>query len=221
MSADTLDLPSRLAHVLNRRPAVGLAVAIVRHRALASFAAHGLADVPSRRPVTRDTVFRIASITKTFTAVAVMQLWEQGLADLDAPANDYLSATLSVATKSFRSCRRQADISGGQQRDRRSNRRRRRGAARNSGRRCPRSGSSLAIAAGYEPLPRFAIEAWRGERSPQELLRDTLYRRMQALDRPAHRRERESPRLPHTLYRPSWRSRAEKPRSPWRRLIEY
>jgi hypothetical protein len=131
------------------------------------------------------------------------------------------SATLSVATKSFRSCRRQADISGGQERDRRSNRRRRRGAARNSGRRCPRSGSSLAIAAGYEPLPRFAIEAWRGERSPQELLRDTLYRRMQALDRPAHRRERESPRLPHALYRPSWRSRAEKPRSPWHRLIEY
>ncbi len=92
MSADTLALQSRLAHVLNRRPAVGLAVAIVRQGALASFAAHGLADIPSRRPVTRDTVFRIASITKTFTAVAVMQLWEQGLVDLDAPANDYLRA---------------------------------------------------------------------------------------------------------------------------------
>ena len=39
-----------------------------------------------------DTHFRIASITKTFTAVAVMQLWEQGLVDLDAPANDYLRA---------------------------------------------------------------------------------------------------------------------------------
>ncbi len=37
-----------------------------------------------------DTVFRIASITKTFTAIAVMQLVEQGLVDLDAPANDYL-----------------------------------------------------------------------------------------------------------------------------------
>ena len=32
-----------------------------------------------------DTVFRIGSVTKTFTAVAVMQLWEQGLVDLDAP----------------------------------------------------------------------------------------------------------------------------------------
>jgi CubicO group peptidase (beta-lactamase class C family) len=41
-------------------------------------------------PITEDTVFRIASITKTLTAVAVMQLWEQGLVDLDRPANDYL-----------------------------------------------------------------------------------------------------------------------------------
>jgi CubicO group peptidase (beta-lactamase class C family) len=90
MSADTVDLQSRMAHVLNRRPAVGLAVGIVRDGALASFAAHGLADIPSRHPVTRDTVFRIASITKTFTAIAVMQLWEQGLVDLDAPANDCL-----------------------------------------------------------------------------------------------------------------------------------
>ncbi|HEX5948204.1 MAG TPA: serine hydrolase domain-containing protein, partial [Actinomycetota bacterium] len=39
-----------------------------------------------------DTVFRIGSITKTFTAIAVMQLWEQGLVDLDAPANEYLGA---------------------------------------------------------------------------------------------------------------------------------
>lgn len=35
-------------------------------------------------------MFRIASITKTFTAIAVMQLWEKGLVELDAPANDYL-----------------------------------------------------------------------------------------------------------------------------------
>ena len=39
-----------------------------------------------------DTVFRIGSLTKTITAVAVMQLCEQGLLDLDAPANDYLRA---------------------------------------------------------------------------------------------------------------------------------
>jgi CubicO group peptidase (beta-lactamase class C family) len=48
-------------------------------------------------------VFRIASITKTFTAIAVMQLCEQGLVDLDAPANDYLRAYKLIPAKaSFR-----------------------------------------------------------------------------------------------------------------------
>ena len=42
------------------------------------FHGHGVADVESRAPVTEDTVFRVASITKTFTAIAVMQLCEEG-----------------------------------------------------------------------------------------------------------------------------------------------
>jgi CubicO group peptidase (beta-lactamase class C family) len=48
-------------------------------------------------------VFRIGSITKTFTAIAVMQLCEQGLVDLDAPASDYLRAfPLIPAERTFR-----------------------------------------------------------------------------------------------------------------------
>lgn len=87
-----LDLDARTAGILNRHPAVGLAVGVVRDGALASFSAHGLADIASGRPMDEDTVVRVASITKTFTAVAVMQLWERGLVDLDAPAGDYLRA---------------------------------------------------------------------------------------------------------------------------------
>jgi CubicO group peptidase (beta-lactamase class C family) len=99
MSADPLDLQTWMARVLNRRPAVGLAVGIVRDGGLASFAAHGFADIPTRRAVARDTVFRTASITKTFTAVAAMQLWEQGMVDLDAPANGYLRAFQLVTAR--------------------------------------------------------------------------------------------------------------------------
>ena len=58
-----------------------------------------MADIASNTPVTEDTVFRIGSITKTFTAIAVMQLWEQGLVDLDAPANDYLRAYRLIPAK--------------------------------------------------------------------------------------------------------------------------
>jgi CubicO group peptidase (beta-lactamase class C family) len=96
---DQLDLKARVDEILNRRPAVGLAVAVVRDGGLEFFRGHGLADIASNTPITEDTVFRIGSITKTFTAIAVMQLWEQGLLDLDAPANDYLHAYRLIPAK--------------------------------------------------------------------------------------------------------------------------
>ena len=100
---DQLEMKARVGHILNRWPAVGLAVGVVRNGGLEFFHGHGFADIASNTPVTEDTVFRIASITKTFTAIAVMQLWEQGLLDLDAPANDYLRAYRLIPAKaSFR-----------------------------------------------------------------------------------------------------------------------
>jgi CubicO group peptidase (beta-lactamase class C family) len=88
--------------ILGRHPAVGLAVGVVRDGRPA-FVGRGLADIDSRTPITEDTVFRIGSVTKLFTAVAVMQLVEEGRVDLDAPANDYLRAyRLVPARASFR-----------------------------------------------------------------------------------------------------------------------
>jgi len=89
---DEFDLKGRVDEILNRWPAVGLAVGVVRNGGLACFEGRGVADIASNTPITEDTGFRIASITKTMTAIAVLQLWEQGLVDLDAPANDYLRA---------------------------------------------------------------------------------------------------------------------------------
>ncbi len=100
---DEFEMKARVGEILNRWPTMGLAVGVVRNRSLVFFHGHGLADIGSNTPITEDTVFRIASITKTFTAIAVMQLWEQGLIDLDAPANDYLRAFRLVPAKaSFR-----------------------------------------------------------------------------------------------------------------------
>ena len=89
---DQSTIQRRVDEILNRWPAVGLAFGVVRDGSVEFFSAHGLADIDTRTPVTEDTVFRIASITKTFTAIAVMQLVERGLVDLDAPANAYLRA---------------------------------------------------------------------------------------------------------------------------------
>ena len=97
------DLSGTIASALGRWPSSGLAVAVIRDGEPVLFCCHGIADVRSHRPVMRDTVFRIASLTKTITAVAVMQLCEQGLVDLDAPANDYLRGfQLVPAQASFR-----------------------------------------------------------------------------------------------------------------------
>ena len=50
----------------------------------------GYADVAERTAVTEDTLFSIGSIAKTFTAVAIMQLVEAGVLDLDEPIITYL-----------------------------------------------------------------------------------------------------------------------------------
>ena len=100
---DEPELDTRVAEVLHRWPVAGLAVGVVRGGSLAWFRGHGVADIESGAPVGKDTVFRIDSLTKTMTAVAVMQLWEQGLVDIDAPAGGYLRAyRLVPARASFR-----------------------------------------------------------------------------------------------------------------------
>ena len=73
-------------------PVAGLAVGVIRHGSLAWFHGHGVADMSTGTPVDQDTVFRVASMTKIITAVAVMQLQEQGLVDLEASAARRASA---------------------------------------------------------------------------------------------------------------------------------
>jgi CubicO group peptidase (beta-lactamase class C family) len=85
-------LRHRIDEILGRRPAVGLAVGVVRDGRPTFFHGHGRADIASTRPITEDTVFRVGSVTKLFTAIAVMQLCEEGRVDLDAPAASYLRA---------------------------------------------------------------------------------------------------------------------------------
>jgi CubicO group peptidase (beta-lactamase class C family) len=85
-------LKAKVEEILNRHPAVGLAVGLISDGRLEFFYGPGFADIESKTPITEDTVFRIGSITKTVTAIAVMQLSEQYLVDLDAPANEYLRA---------------------------------------------------------------------------------------------------------------------------------
>lgn len=69
---------------------VGLSIGIARGDALIFAQGFGLANQELNVPVTTDTVFRIGSITKEFTAAAVLLLVEDGRIDLDTPIRTYL-----------------------------------------------------------------------------------------------------------------------------------
>ena len=68
----------------------GLSIVIAANGAVAYTNGFGMADGPLDMAATPDTVYLWASMTKIATATAIMQLYEQGLLDLDAPVADYL-----------------------------------------------------------------------------------------------------------------------------------
>jgi CubicO group peptidase (beta-lactamase class C family) len=90
--AGTTDIRSLLVDGMRRYGLAGAAVAVVRPGAPPEFECIGPADIASGRTVTPETVFRIASISKTMTAIAIMQLRDEGRLDLDEPVNAYLKA---------------------------------------------------------------------------------------------------------------------------------
>ena len=68
----------------------GTSVAIVHDQELLYANGFGYADTARQKPATADTIYRIASHSKLFTAIAVLQLRDQGKVRLDDPLTDYL-----------------------------------------------------------------------------------------------------------------------------------
>ena len=84
------ELDSILVEEMNKNKLPGLAVGIIQNGKLVASKYLGFSDLDKKEPVSADTIFRIGSISKTFTGVGIMQLWEQGKFDLDDPVNNYL-----------------------------------------------------------------------------------------------------------------------------------
>src|SRR5471032_3396659 len=68
----------------------GVQFVVIKDEQVVLSETYGLANVENHVPATRTTLFPINSATKTFTGVAMMQLVEAGLVDLDAPVSRYL-----------------------------------------------------------------------------------------------------------------------------------
>src|SRR5256712_12820324 len=76
---------------LQNRDIAGAVVSVVKDGQILFAKGYGYADFAAKKPVLADqTLFRPGSISKLFTATAVMQLVEQGKLDLDRDVNEYL-----------------------------------------------------------------------------------------------------------------------------------
>lgn len=70
--------------------APGLVYGIVANGRLVHVKGYGVQDLVRKRPVTPDSLFRIASMTKAFTALSILKLREEGKLALDDPAEKYV-----------------------------------------------------------------------------------------------------------------------------------
>jgi len=85
--SNSKELDAFIQGKMNKAEIPGLSMAIIRDGELVEVKGYGYFDKDKRQPVTQDTLFQIASVSKTITATAVMQLVEKGLLDLDEDIN--------------------------------------------------------------------------------------------------------------------------------------
>ena len=69
---------------------VGSSILLVRDGAVVATATDGYQELSSKRAVDADTIYHWASITKTFTGIAIMQLRDRGRLSLDDPIVKYV-----------------------------------------------------------------------------------------------------------------------------------
>lgn len=87
---DSVGLDSFILTEMAARHIPGVATCAIKNGDIIWSAGHGWANIEDSIPVTDTTLFMLASVSKTITAVALMQLWEQNAFDLDDDINDYL-----------------------------------------------------------------------------------------------------------------------------------
>ncbi len=68
----------------------GAVTLVARHGRIAQFEAYGLADLDSRKPMSKDSLFWIASMSKPITGVAILMLLEEGKVRLTDPVSKFI-----------------------------------------------------------------------------------------------------------------------------------
>src|SRR2546423_781012 len=104
-------IETAISSFMSRQSIPAVSVAVVQDNQIRFQGGYGMADLENFVPAKALTVYRIASVTKSLTAVAALQLVEKGKLDLDAPIQKYVP---SFPTKNFPITTRQllAHLSG-------------------------------------------------------------------------------------------------------------
>src|SRR6187401_1644012 len=79
-----------VAHEMADKDLPAVSIALVDDQQIVWSKGFGFADPVKKTPATAETVYRVGSVSKLFTDIAVMQLVERGKLDLDAPVTRYL-----------------------------------------------------------------------------------------------------------------------------------
>lgn len=91
LSAERLEYISSTARgFIDNQQLAGAVTLVARRGKVAHFEAYGMMDIEAHKPMQKDTIFRIYSMTKPIAAAGVMMLCEEGKLTLDAPASVYL-----------------------------------------------------------------------------------------------------------------------------------
>ena len=90
------DIDTRMNNLVERVPLAGIALAI-HFKDEFYEKGYGGADFESGEPITEETVFKIASLTKSFTAAAILRLAEEGKLSLDDPIARFIPGTPPLA----------------------------------------------------------------------------------------------------------------------------
>jgi CubicO group peptidase (beta-lactamase class C family)/D-alanyl-D-alanine dipeptidase len=78
-------LDAFIQHEVETKNLPALSIALVDDQTVVWARGYGFSDAQTKTPATADTVYRVGSVSKLFTDLAVMQLVERGALDLDAP----------------------------------------------------------------------------------------------------------------------------------------
>jgi len=83
-------LDTAMREIVANQDVAGMVWMLGKDGQIATFEAAGLARVNDQAPMTKDSLFRIYSMSKPVTGVAMMMLWEQGLWDFDDPISKFV-----------------------------------------------------------------------------------------------------------------------------------